>query len=115
MSRVATDVGLPDSEVSQLQQLLENPQQYLGDTSATAALYSGEDASNKNFYKYLNTKENLTVVPKKAFSTSSSSLSNNILYSQFYNELVEEYEGAKYNNPEFETYIIESYLRRKEK
>lgn len=115
MSRVAADIGLPDTEIAQFEKILADPQRQLGTGLNNQALLPNNESKSRDFYRHLVDKEGTSTVPKKAFSTSTGSLTNSVLYSQYYNELVEAYDGARYNSPEFENYIIESFLRRKEK
>lgn len=73
------------------------------------------DADTRKFFNHLESKEGLTNSPKKMYSTNVNSVSHNVLYNQYYQELLEIYEGTAFKNPEFEAYIIETYLRRKDK
>lgn len=115
MVRVAADLGLSDKEIVEFQSLLENPEALLGIKTQVRAIENKNDQEMRHWYNYLENKERLLNIPKKAFSTNINSMHYQLLYDQYYNELLNIYEGTVYKNIDFENYIIESYLRRRNK
>ena len=94
---------------------MDNPEAVLGIKPDTAAIESDKTKETRKLFDYLESKEKLNSVPRKTFSVQTNSVRNQILYDQYYTELLNQYEGTNYKTKEFESYIIETYLRRKEK
>ena len=94
---------------------MENPEKVLNIASPSKLLENKQDSAARNFYKSLESIEELGNVPKRSFSNQTESLKYQLLYSKYYQELVDQYEGKQYSTQEFESYIIEAYLRRKNK
>lgn len=113
MARIAASSGLSETEIHKFEEILQNPTKHFGMYKNPAALENETDL--KKSYQGQEIKEGLNAVPRKTFSTQNHSLQYNALYEQYYNELTEIYEGHTFKNPTFEAYIIETFLRRKEK
>lgn len=91
--------------------MLENPQSLLTFNSDKYDTQKNNLFTNNR--KSHRLSEGTTNVPHKAFSVAQGSSNYQHLYNEYYQEILQLYEGLTYKTPEFESIIIESYLRRK--
>jgi len=97
-----------------LEELVKNPQNILEKRSHA---FNNQDGHVSDGKLYASNKGNniLNSVPHKSFSMQNGSTDYKQLYNQYYREINELYEGNTFKTPDFESYVIESYLRRKQK